>query len=284
MRLLRACLPGITLFLFPLLGMAQIPPPPANLAGIAHVALRVSDLARSRAFYQKLGFEQAFAFTMFGFTTEAFLKINDRQFIEIYPPQPSQSIGFMHLCFESTDLAALNRAYLARNLSPTPVKRAGAGNLLFTMVGPEQQLIEYTQYMPDSLHSKDHGQHLGANRISTEMYGVTLRMEDPVAARAFYEQMLGFHESRNALEPGLIPLLLPGSSNEVVEINPGVDQVLLSVPSVRRAAAQLNALNIGFQKQGAMLMVQDPDGNRIVFLSLKPEMGWHLPQIPWLTR
>jgi catechol 2,3-dioxygenase-like lactoylglutathione lyase family enzyme len=276
MRLLRACLPGITLFLFPLLGMAQIPPPPANLAGIAHVALRVSDLARSRAFYQKLGFEQAFAFTKDGVTTEAFLKINDRQFIEIYPPQPSQSIGFMHLCFESTDLAALNRAYLARNLSPTPVKRAGAGNLLFTMVGPEQQLIEYTQYMPDSLHSKDHGQHLGANRISTEMYGVTLRMEDPVAARAFYEQMLGFHESRNALEPGLIPLLL--------EINPGVDQVLLSVPSVRRAAAQLNALNIGFQKQGAMLMVQDPDGNRIVFLSLKPEMGWHLPQIPWLTR
>jgi catechol 2,3-dioxygenase-like lactoylglutathione lyase family enzyme len=272
------------LVLLPALEMGQIPPP-TTLAGVAHVALRVSDLARSRAFYQKLGFEQAFAFTKDGVTSEAFFKVNDRQFIEIYPQQqPSQSIGFMHLCFESTDLEALNRAYLARSLTPTPVKRAGAGNLLFTMVGPEQQLIEYTQYMPGSLHSKDQGQHLGPNRISTEMYGVSLRMEDPVAARAFYEQMLGFHESRNALEPGLIPLLLPGSSGQVVEINPGVDQILLSVPSVRRAAAQLNALQIGFQKQGALLTVQDPDGNRIVFLSLKPEMGWHLPQIPWLTK
>jgi catechol 2,3-dioxygenase-like lactoylglutathione lyase family enzyme len=284
MRLLRACLPAVMLVLLPALGMGQIPPP-TTLAGVAHVALRVSDLARSRAFYQKLGFEQAFAFTKDGVTSEAFFKVNDRQFIEIYPQQqPSQSIGFMHLCFESTDLEALNRAYLARSLTPTPVKRAGAGNLLFTMVGPEQQLIEYTQYMPGSLHSKDQGQHLGPNRISTEMYGVSLRMEDPVAARAFYEQMLGFHESRNALEPGLIPLLLPGSSGQVVEINPGVDQILLSVPSVRRAAAQLNALQIGFQKQGALLTVQDPDGNRIVFLSLKPEMGWHLPQIPWLTK
>jgi catechol 2,3-dioxygenase-like lactoylglutathione lyase family enzyme len=284
MRLLRACLPAVMLVLLPALGMGQIPPP-TTLAGVAHVALRVSDLARSRAFYQKLGFEQAFAFTKDGVTSEAFFKVNDRQFIEIYPQQqPSQSIGFMHLCFESTDLEALDRAYLARSLTPTPVKRAGAGNLLFTMVGPEQQLIEYTQYMPGSLHSKDQGQHLGPNRISTEMYGVSLRMEDPVAARAFYEQMLGFHESRNALEPGLIPLLLPGSSGQVVEINPGVDQILLSVPSVRRAAAQLNALQIGFQKQGALLTVQDPDGNRIVFLSLKPEMGWHLPQIPWLTK
>jgi catechol 2,3-dioxygenase-like lactoylglutathione lyase family enzyme len=283
MRLLRASLPVISLLLLPALGIGQAPPP-ATLAGIAHVAFRVSDLARSRDFYQKLGFEQAFAFTKDGATTEAFFKVNDRQFIEIYPPQPSQSIGFMHLCFESTDLAALNRAYLARSLTPTPVKRAGAGNLLFTMVGPEQQLIEYTQYMPGSQHSKDHGQHLGANRISTQIYGVSLRMEDPVAARGFYEQMLGFHESRNPLEPGLIPLLLPGSSDEVVEINPGVDQVLLSVPSVRRAAAQLNALHIAFQKQGTLLTVQDPDGNRIVFLSLKPEIGWHLPQIPWLTR
>src|SRR5580704_8654725 len=101
MRLLRACLPVISLLLLPALGIGQAPPPPANLAGIAHVAFRVSDLARSRAFYQKLGFEQAFAFNKDGAITEAFFKVNDRQFIEIYPPQASQSIGFMHLCFES---------------------------------------------------------------------------------------------------------------------------------------------------------------------------------------
>ena len=281
MRLFRACL--LTLFLFPTLATAQIPT--ATLAGIAHVAIRVTDLTRSRNFYQKLGFEQAFTLTKDGKTTEAFFKVNDHQFIEIYPQQdPSQSIGFMHLCFESTDLAGLHRAYLGRSLTPTPVQRAGAGNLLFTMVGTEEQNIEYTQYMPGSLHSKDQGQHLGADRISKEIWGVSLRMEDPVAARTFYEQNLGFHESRNALEPGLIPLLLPGTSGQVVEITPGADQVLFAVPSVRHAASQLNDANIAFEKHDSMLTVQDPDGNRLVFLTVESETGWRLPQIPWLKR
>jgi catechol 2,3-dioxygenase-like lactoylglutathione lyase family enzyme len=281
MRLFCACL--LTLFLFPALATAQIPT--ATLAGIAHVAIRVSDLTRSRYFYQKLGFEQAFTLSKDGKTSEAFFKVNDHQFLEIYPQQdPSQPIGFMHLCFESTDLAALHRAYLARSLTPTPVQHAGAGNLLFTMVGPEEQNIEYTQYMPGSLHSKDQGQHLGADRISMQIWGVGLRMEDPVAARTFYEQQMGFHESRNALEPGLIPLLLPGTSGQVVEITPGADQVLFAVPSVRHAASQLNAASIAFEKHDSMLTVQDPDGNRLVFLTVQSETGWRLPQIPWLTR
>jgi catechol 2,3-dioxygenase-like lactoylglutathione lyase family enzyme len=283
MRFIRPFL-LVALFLSAVVGKAQIPPP-TTLAGIAHVAIRVSDLSRSRDFYQKLGFEQAFAFTKDGATTEVFLKVNDRQFIEMYPQQqPSQEIGFMHVCFESTDLEQLNRAYLARGLSPTPVKRAGAGNLLFTMVGPEQQNIEYTQYMPGSLHSKDQGQHLGANRVSQQIFGVRLRMEDPVVARAFYEQMLGFHESRNVIEPGIIPLLMPGSSGEVVEITPGVFQLLLSVPSLRHAAAQLNALHIAFEKEKSMLIFQDPDGNQIAFLTVEPENAKWPFSIPWLSR
>src|ERR1700761_5993567 len=235
---LRSCLLAILLTLFPALGTAQIQP--ANLAGIAHVAFRVSDLTRSRIFYQKLGFQQAFVTTKDGKTTESFLKVNDRQFIEIYPQQdPSQSIGFMHVCFEATDLEALNRSYLGRSLTPTPVKRAGAGNLLFTMVGPEDQNIEYTQYMPGSLHSKDQGLHLGEDRISKEIVGISLNMEDPVAARAFYQQKMGFHESRNPLEPGVIPLLLPGTSGEAVAMSPGADEILFAVPSQRHAAGQL---------------------------------------------
>jgi hypothetical protein len=99
-----------------------------TLSGIAHVAIRVSGLARSRAFYEKLGFEEAFSMEQGGAPTEAFLKINDRQFIELYPQrEPSQAIGFMHVCFESTDIEKLNGKYLSRGLAPTPVKKAGAG-------------------------------------------------------------------------------------------------------------------------------------------------------------
>src|ERR1700691_1801852 len=114
------------------------------LAGIAHVALRVSDLNRSRDFYQKLGFEEAFTLAKDGVTTESFLKVNDRQFIEMYPQQqPSQPIGFMHVCFEGADLEALNRDYVARGLSPTPVRRAARGDVLFSLEGPGQGNNEY---------------------------------------------------------------------------------------------------------------------------------------------
>ena len=283
MTTLRSRLLAILFCLFPALGAAQIQP--ANLTGIAHVALRVSDLTRSRIFYEKLGFQQAFVTTKDGKITESFLKVNDRQFIEIYPQQdPSQSIGFMHVCFESSDLESLNRAYLGRSLTPTPVKRAGAGNLLFTMVGPEDQNIEYTQYMPGSLHTKDQGLHLGEERISKEIIGISLSVEDPVAARAFYEQQLGFHESRHPLDPGLIPLLLPGSSNEMVEITPNVFQLLLSVPSLRHAASQLKDKNLQVEKQGSLLAVKDPDGNRIVFVDVEPETGRRLLQLPKLPK
>jgi catechol 2,3-dioxygenase-like lactoylglutathione lyase family enzyme len=245
------------------------------LAGIAHAAIRVSDLSKSRDFYEKLGFEEAFALSKDGTTTESFLKVNDRQFIEMYPQQqPSQPVGFMHVCFESTDLEALNRDYVARGLSPIPVRRAGAGNLLFTMVGPEQQNIEYTQYMPGSLHSNDRGKHLGANRISGQIIGMSLVMEDPTAAQAFYEQKLGFHAAR-PFKPWFISLELPGQSDQVIEIAPRatspVFQLFLSVPDLRRAAAQLSALHLSIEKESSMLSTRDPDGNRIVFVKIKPQ-------------
>jgi len=83
-------------------GIAQQTPP---LSVIAHVAIRVKDLAASIAFYQSLGFVQAFDLRKDNVPYESFIKINDTQFIELYPvtdkdPQPA----FLHLCFEGDDL------------------------------------------------------------------------------------------------------------------------------------------------------------------------------------
>ena len=79
--------------------------PICGLSGIAHAAFRVSDVQRTSLFYQKLGFDQAFAFSKDGKIQQAFIKINDRQFIELYPQTLSEpKIGFMHLCFEGTNL------------------------------------------------------------------------------------------------------------------------------------------------------------------------------------
>jgi catechol 2,3-dioxygenase-like lactoylglutathione lyase family enzyme len=245
-----------------------------ELAGIAHAAIRVSSLARSRDFYEKLGFEEAFAMDQNGTPTESFLKVNDRQFIELYPQrEPSQAIGFMHVCFEADDLEGLNRFYESRRLAPNPVKRAGAGNLLFTMAGPEQQNIEYTQYMPGSKHSNDRGKHLGANRIGGQILAVGIDMQDPSAATAFYKEKLGFVEG-GALETGQTWLDLPGPSGQLVEIvqkAPGTAfQLSFSVSDLHRARAQLEALHLIAEIHKSTIAVLDPDGNRIVLVKRRP--------------
>ena len=176
--------------LLPSVALTQ-PPPSPPLVGIAHAAISIADLNASRAFYRKLGFEEAFAFDKNGVTTQSFIKINDRQFIELYPHvQPTDTVGFLHVCFESADIAALNKFYVDRGLKPNPVRKAAAGNLLFTMQGPEHQNIEYTQYMPGSRHSNDLGQHLGKDRLSTALIAAAVVMQDPAAAGDFYNTCL----------------------------------------------------------------------------------------------
>ena len=151
--------------------------------------------------------------------TQAFYKINDREFLEIYPKLEGatglngamEPAGFLHLCFDGKDLEALHTHYLNEGLAPIGVRKAGMGNLLFTMRGPEGQNIEYTQYMPDSKHTLDKGLHLGANRISGEMYGVALPMRDLPAAMGFYQEKLGF----SALTGRPDVLVIPGSTQEI---------------------------------------------------------------------
>lgn len=64
------------------------------IVGIAHVAIRVADLQASREFYEKLGFAQAFEITKDGKVTEAFIKLNDRQYLELYPRMRDRLLRF----------------------------------------------------------------------------------------------------------------------------------------------------------------------------------------------
>jgi catechol 2,3-dioxygenase-like lactoylglutathione lyase family enzyme len=239
--------------------------PPFN--GIAHIAIRVKDIAASVAFYNKLGFQQAFANTAAdGTVTQAFLKINDKQFIELYPVTAREpQVGFLHLCFEASDINATHDFYVAEGLAPISVRKAGAGNLLFTLKGPEQpdfpQNIEYTQYMPDSRHTKDIGLHLGPDRVADKMVQVSLAMKDPAAASDFYLTKLGFTASKTTP----MSFTLPGDSGQQVLIVPATplgskSKILLTSPDIRKSGALLQANGIPFI-DGNTLSVTDPDGN-----------------------
>jgi Glyoxalase/Bleomycin resistance protein/Dioxygenase superfamily len=241
--------------------------PPFN--GIAHVAIRVHDLAASVAFYQKLGFEQAFDLRKDNVPYESFIKINDNQFIELYPvtakdPAP----GFLHLCFEGVDLNAIYDDYATHGLTPTAVRKAGAGNLLFTMAGPLQpsgpQNIEYTQYMPGSLHSNDQGKHLGPDRIATKLIAVALAMKDTAAARDFYINQLHFKPIAN----DQMNLHMPGDSGEEVEIVTATlgtqARLTLQSDNLGKSARHLHKEGVAAVKNGATLTITDPDGNILI--------------------
>jgi catechol 2,3-dioxygenase-like lactoylglutathione lyase family enzyme len=241
--------------------------PPIN--GIAHVAIRVHDLAASTAFYEKLGFEQAFDLSKDGVPYESFIKINDRQFIELYPAtEHDPTIGFLHLCFEGADLEAINQDYVSRGLTPKPVRKAGAGNLLFTMAGPMQksgaQNIEYTQYMPGSLHSNDQGKHLGADRIADKMIAVTLAMQDPAAARDFYINQLSF----KPIAGDQMDLHMPGDSGQEVEIiragSGSEARITLHSESLNKAVRHLHKEGVAATRNGDTVTIIDPDGNVIL--------------------
>jgi catechol 2,3-dioxygenase-like lactoylglutathione lyase family enzyme len=243
------------------------PPPAFN--GIAHVAIRVHDLAASIAFYQKLGFEQAFDLRKNDVPYESFIKINDNQFIELYPTtEHDPNVGFLHLCFEGIDLNAIYDDYVSRGLTPTAVRKAGAGNLLFTMAGPQQpsgpQNIEYTQYMPGSLHSNDQGKHLGADRVATKLVAVALAMKDTGAAREFYINELHF----KPIAGDQMAMHLPGESGEEVEIvaaTLGTEaRLTFGTDSLSKAARHLHKEGVAVEKKGEMLTVKDPDGNALL--------------------
>jgi catechol 2,3-dioxygenase-like lactoylglutathione lyase family enzyme len=243
--------------------------PQIKLAGIAHVALRVHDLATSRAFYQSLGFEEAFDLRRDNIPYESFIKLNDHQFLELYPTTPKDpSAGFLHLCFEGTNLEAINENYINHGLTPKAVRKAGAGNLLFTMDGPQQptgpQNIEYTQYMPDSLHSADFGKHLGTDRVANKIVAVSLAMEDPDAARDFYINELDFKPIAN--DP--MDLHLPGNSGEEVEIVSATlgtqARITLNSDNLAKSARHLHKEGVPVVKNGETLTITDPDGNVIL--------------------
>jgi catechol 2,3-dioxygenase-like lactoylglutathione lyase family enzyme len=137
------------------------------------------------------------------------------------------------------------------------------------------QNIEYTQYMPGSLHSKDFGQHLGPDRVADKMTVVVLGMKDPAAARAFYLDKLGFTPASGSADR----LNLPGTSSEQVEIVPtdplgAKSSIILTTPDLNKSEAQLKRQQVPYQRAASsatdakgktrtidMISVTDPDGN-----------------------
>ncbi len=241
-----------------------------QITGIAHVAYRTSDLDKEVAFLARLGYEESFGFTnAAGKTTEVFVKVNDRQFFEVYPQtDPAQPLGWMHVCYESDDINALVAALATHGLSPKPVSKAGAGNLISSLTDPEGRVTEFTQYMPGSRHTLDKGLHLGAHRVSEEMLGFELPVPDLEAARKFYVSGMGFEarDSRNGLRMTLAtaPAVRIQLRTATADTKP---ETTFRIADTAKATEQLKALGSEVRQEGNRILGNDPDGNVFAFVA-----------------
>lgn len=246
---------------FSLVAVAQKP----AASGIAHVAYRASNADAELAFFAKLGYQPSFSFTnKEGKVTQIFVKINDRQFIEVYTQfAPAQPLGWLHVCYESDDLAAYATALASRGLQPGQVHKAGAGNLITAFNDPDGRTTEFTQYMPGSKHMLDQGQHLGANRISTAVAGVEFAAPDQAAARKFYEQM-GFAvtSAGQGLHIQITEKPSPWISLQPVGSKPAL---YLHVDDLKQAEAKAKVAGLTIEKQKKSFSTTDPDGNLFIF-------------------
>lgn len=235
--------------------------------GIAHVAFRVSDLDGARAFYRSLGFEESFAFTNGDKVSQVFVKINDRQFIELYPrTDETQPLGLMHVCFETDAAEALNARLVERGLDPAPVKKGGAGNFVFSLTDPTGRTVEVTQYLPGSRHTEDWGKHLRAHRIANELREVRMTAPDLPAAGRFYVAGLGLKKQKGKAK---LRMRVSRTVDQRIEIEPansaGMPQIVFRVSNTKRAAARLKKLGLEVTRHGRAVQVSDPDGNIFVF-------------------
>jgi lactoylglutathione lyase len=175
---------------------AAVERPP--IVGVAHIGLRTDDLQVARKFYHGvLGFDEPFTVDKpSGGLLLTYFKVNDHQYIEVFPELESATEDRLsHISFETTDAQRL-RDYLAgRGVKvPEALEPGLDGNLSFNVTDPDGHVVEFVEYRAGSLHSRNFGKFLPDARISQRIIHVGVVVQDRAAADRFYGDTLGFHE------------------------------------------------------------------------------------------
>jgi catechol 2,3-dioxygenase-like lactoylglutathione lyase family enzyme len=275
---------------------AQGAPTRPSIIGVSHIGLRTDDLDASRKFYTGvLGFSEAFSLDdPPGKMLLTYFKVNDHQFIEVFPElKDAKQDRLSHIAFETTDAEQL-RAYLASRGVDVPAQLDPMldGNRGFEAKDPDGHTVEFVQLMPGSIHSRDFGKHLPETRISQHIIHVGVTVRDRAAADKFYKDILGFQETWHGgmkdTETDWVDMRVPEGTDWLeymlnVGDNPSprllgiMHHLALGVPSVSDAYKEL-------QKRGAkmsekpqigrdgkwQLNLYDPNLTRVELMEPKP--------------
>jgi catechol 2,3-dioxygenase-like lactoylglutathione lyase family enzyme len=276
-----------------------------RILGVAHMALYVSDLQKSRAFYKDfLGFDEPYLLKREdGSDRIVFIKVNEDQYIELFA-EPSPQAGHLnHIAF-LTDSAEGMRIFLGANGVKVPEKvgTGRIGNSNFNVVDPDGHTVEIVQYKADSWTLREKGKFIPETRISTRIMhlGVLVRSLDP--AMKFYGDILGFKEfwrgSSNGTELSWVNMRVPDSQDYLElmlysqpqneEQMGGKNHICLITPDIQKAVTLLEArpgrknygrtIEIKIGKNGKrQANLYDPDGTRIELMEPNTADGKPVP-------
>jgi len=228
-----------------------------RIVGMPHVDFRVHDMEASRHFYKDfLGYTEPFDIITDGKLIMAFIKINDRQYVELSPEASPDEPRFVHLALETDDADAL-RKYVKSKGYKASDKAAARGRIRNIGTGledPDGNKIDVTQYTPDGESMKDVGKDMPDRRISTHMLHVGFYVSKPETEH-YYKDILGFREfwrgSADDKTASYANLFVPegidyvefilGARPTTPERYGTVYHIALEVPNMEAAIAKLNA-------------------------------------------
>ena len=166
------------------------------ILGIAHVALRVKDATEARNFFgHVLGFDELpLEETAKGKMRYTYFKVNDDQYIEVSPTLSSATEDrLINIAFRTTDAPGLRRYLADHGVSvPGELKKDPDGDLSFSLQDPAGHTVEFIQYLPGSVESRNFGKFLSSNRTSREIIHAGETVQDRATADNFYHGILGY--------------------------------------------------------------------------------------------
>jgi catechol 2,3-dioxygenase-like lactoylglutathione lyase family enzyme len=167
-----------------------------QILGIAHVALKVKDAAEARNFFGHiLGLDELppedTANSKMRYT---YFKVSDEQYIVVSPTlsYPTED-RLIHIAFRTTDVKGLCSYLTGHGVTvPGELRKDSEGDLSFTMEDPAGHVVEFIQYLPGSVESRNFGEFLSSRRTSRQIIHAGETVDDRTPADGFYRGILGY--------------------------------------------------------------------------------------------
>jgi lactoylglutathione lyase len=253
-----------------------------KILGVAHMAFYVSNLPKARAFYEDyLGFGEPYSLKgKDGSDKTAIIKINDNQYIELTADQPKNDGQLSHIAFYTDDINSMYEYLSSCGIKvPEKIDKGRAGNLAFTITDPDNHVIEFVQYEPDSWTSREIGKFMPVTRIGIRIDHIGITSADEELSNKFYRDILGFIGNGKPKVPDGTERIEFGTYHKTptVEFRGSRNHLcLISSTDVEQAVEILKKRNPGIpiethilKKRNWHANISDPDGTRIELVNSK---------------